>query len=97
MTMRIVYLQTHESHESGKDYFIEVTLARRLCEKGIAIPYAVYHKERIEAETIAKQGAAAAAEAEKKKSAKKPAAKKAASKKKPPVKRTKKIEKAVTL
>lgn len=97
MSMRIVFLETYESHEPGKDYFIERTLAQRLCEKGVAQPYMVYHKERVEEATKLAQRAAAAAEATLKAESKK----KTAPKKKPikrlPAKRTKKIEKAVTI
>lgn len=42
--MRITYLKDHDGHKAHKDYFVERTLARRLCENGVALPYVTYLK-----------------------------------------------------
>lgn len=42
MSMRITYLKDHDGHKAYKDYFIERTLARRLCENGVALPHVTY-------------------------------------------------------
>lgn len=42
MSMRITYLKDHDGHKAHKDYFIERTLARRLCENGVALPHVTY-------------------------------------------------------
>ena len=53
MTMHILYFQDHDGHKANKDYFVELTLGRRLCENNIAIPY-VTHLANLEAEKQAK-------------------------------------------
>ena len=40
--MRITFLKDHDGHKANKDYFIERTLACRLCENGVALPYSTY-------------------------------------------------------
>lgn len=42
MSMHITYLKDHDGHKAYKDYFVERTLARRLCENGVALPYVTY-------------------------------------------------------
>lgn len=42
MSMRITYLKDHDGHKAHKNYFVERTLARRLCENGVALPYVTY-------------------------------------------------------
>lgn len=42
MSMRITYLKDHDGHKAYKDYFVERTLARRLCENGVALPHVTY-------------------------------------------------------
>lgn len=47
MSMRVVYLENHDGHKQDHDYFIERTLARRLCDSNIVLPYVTYleHKK----------------------------------------------------
>lgn len=52
MSMRITYLKDHDGHKAYKDYFVERTLARRLCENGVALPYVTY-AERVKKATEA--------------------------------------------
>lgn len=67
MSMRITFLKDHDGHKINKDCFIERTLACRLCENGIALPYSTYI-ESIKAakETALKEKAIADAEERKK-------------------------------
>ena len=46
--MHVVYLQDHDGHKKNKDYMVEPTLGRRLCNNGVAIPY-VTHLKNLEA------------------------------------------------
>lgn len=48
MTMRITYLQDHDGHKVGKNYFVERTLAQRLCKNGKALPFVVAEAKKIE-------------------------------------------------
>ena len=64
--MHIVYLRTHDGNKPGTDRFTEVTLARRLCERGVAIPYATWKAQQVERAALdmaAKQKADVKAEA----------------------------------
>jgi hypothetical protein len=46
MSMRIVYLKTHDGNKPGTDKFTERSLARRLCESGVALPYVTWRKQQ---------------------------------------------------
>ena len=67
--MRILMLNNYDIYEKGQDYNqVERTLARRLCEMGVAIPYSVYLDQEAEkralqilAERVAKEEAEALA------------------------------------
>ena len=98
--MHIVYLKPHDGNNPGDERYTEVTLARRLCERGVAIPYSTWQKQQVEraalvmaakekekirAEAIAK--AKAKAEVEEKKEADAKAKPKTRAKRKP-VKKT---------
>ncbi len=66
MTMRVVYLRDHDGHKADKEYFVERTLGRRLCENGVAIPFVDYEKKQeAAAEARAKAEAEKKAKAEK--------------------------------
>ena len=69
MTMHIVYLKNHDGNERGTAKFTETSLARRLCDNGVAVPFVVwYEKQAKEAE----QKAVAKAAKKEKAKAKKP-------------------------
>ena len=72
--MHVVYLQDHDGHKKDKDYIVEPTLGRRLCNNGVTIPY-VTHVENLKAEKEERAKSEAKAEAEKE--AKRKAAEKA--------------------
>lgn len=65
MSMRITYLKDHDGHKAYNDYFVERTLACRLCENGVALPYVTY-KESVEKATEVALKEKAAAEEKKK-------------------------------
>lgn len=52
MTMHITYLRDHDGHKQDKSYYVERTLARRLCENDIALPYMVAESKKIETATL---------------------------------------------
>ena len=53
MSMRITYLKDHDGHKAHKDYFVERTLACRLCENGVALPYVTYLEQIKKATAVA--------------------------------------------
>lgn len=52
--MRLHFLKDFDGHKEGANEFVELSLGRRYCENGIAIPYADYleqvEREKREAE-----------------------------------------------
>ena len=71
MTMRVVYLKNHEGHKANKEYYIERTLGRRLCDNGVATPYVTYQKDvEIKKKAEAKAKAKAKVERDEKRKAK---------------------------
>jgi hypothetical protein len=90
MTMRIVFLQSHNEWKEGDDVFVPRQKARRYCEDGKAVPYktwAVMEENRKEEEQLKKREKKPEPE-EKPEPVKKPA---------PPKRKYKKREKAVTV
>ena len=57
MSMRITYLKDHDGHKMYRDYFVERTLARRLCENGVALPYITYLEKKKAEEALEKKKA----------------------------------------
>jgi len=53
--MRLYFLKDFDGYEKGKHYFVEVSLGRRIWEKGAAIPYQQYLDEKYEAERREKE------------------------------------------
>jgi len=70
--MRVVFLMDHDDgHKKGKNYFLEPTLGRRLCDNGVTIPYVTHLKNlEIEKEAMVKAKAKAKADKEAKNKAK---------------------------
>ena len=44
--MLVVYLMDHDGHKRGKEYDVELSLGRRLCENNICMPSVDYHKKK---------------------------------------------------
>ena len=65
MSMRITFLKDHDGHKANKDYFIERTLACRLCENGVALPYSTYMESVKKATEVALKEKIAAEEKKK--------------------------------
>ena len=40
--MHIVFLKAYDIYKAKADYILERTLAARMCEMGLAVPYSVY-------------------------------------------------------
>lgn len=46
MTMHIVYLKTHDGNNAGTARYTETSLARRLCDNGVAVPFDAWEKKQ---------------------------------------------------
>lgn len=44
--MLVVYLMDHDGHKSDKEYDVELSLGRRLCENNICMPSVDYNKKK---------------------------------------------------
>ena len=55
MSMFIVYLKDHDGHQAGKEYCVERSLARRLCETKVAVPLSEHLKMELEKEKQAEK------------------------------------------
>ena len=64
--MRLYFLKDFDGHKEGEHKFVELSLGRRYCENGIAIPYVTYleQKEREAAEAKEAKAKEAAAKKE---------------------------------
>ncbi len=98
-TMVVIMSKDFDGYKSGKQYSIEISLARRYVEKGIADPLSVYldkmaEQKRAEEKAAADEVKAEADEAKKKELLKaKEKTTKETAESKPAVKRTKSIKK----
>lgn len=54
MTMRVIFTKDFDGYKSGKEYYVERTLAVRFCGKSIAMPYQKYQDMKYEEEQAAK-------------------------------------------
>ena len=66
--MRLYFLKDFDGHKKGEHKFVELTLGRRFCENGVAIPYAA-HLEQVEQEKLAEKESKATEAKEKKEAA----------------------------
>ncbi len=55
MTMRIVFQKDYDGYKKDQDCYVDRTLARRFCEKGVAITYSQYQNNLYETERAIKE------------------------------------------